>query len=107
MNNIESASPKQISAYLNSLKDIAIENSTFSEDAGVWADLYDIVFSENVSRKIFKRFKFDYYDPDASYREDVCAFIDAFDEYAKNIEETNKKQNLFPTFANWLKNNNN
>lgn len=44
-----------------------------------WETKYELIFSENISRKIFTYFKemnisFDYYDPDTSYEEDVKAF---------------------------------
>lgn len=100
--NIEDASARQIAEYLNNLKDVARQNSRYDEDSGVWAQLYDVVFSENVSKKIFKRFKFDYYDPDTSYREDVCAFIDAFNEYAESISDE-EGMPLFPSFEQWSK----
>lgn len=44
-----------------------------------WDDKYDLIFSEEISQK----FNFDYYDPDTSYKEDVEAFISAFDEYMR------------------------
>lgn len=41
--------------------------------------LYHFVFSDRVSNKIYEILpNFEWYDPDATYREDVCAFIDAF-----------------------------
>lgn len=97
---IEDASPKQIAEYLNHLKEVAEKNSSWNEDAGVWRELYDVVFSVNVSQKIFDRFRFEYYDPDTSYREDVCAFINAFNEYAQSISDEDGGV-LFPSFENW------
>jgi hypothetical protein len=48
-----------------------------SEEA--WEALYHFVFSDRVSNKIYEILpNFEWYDPDATYREDVCAFIDAF-----------------------------
>lgn len=48
---------------------------------------YNLVFSKNISDKIYKIFKelnisFDYYDPDSSYEEDVLAFYQAVKSYA-------------------------
>lgn len=42
-----------------------------------WEQKYDMIFSEDMSRKVH----LDYYDPDTSYEEDVCAWVDAFDSY--------------------------
>jgi len=58
------------------------------EDPTVWPKLYDKIFSEDVSRKIWKMFPdFDYYDPDSSYYEDVRAFVSSFVDYAKEENE--------------------
>lgn len=51
-----------------------------------WEDLYDIVFSEKVSKRIYKILpNFSWYDPDTTYQEDVVAFITQFKEYFKTI----------------------
>lgn len=42
-----------------------------------WEDKYDMIFSDDVSKKV----RFDYYDPDTSYQEDVEAFMYGFEEY--------------------------
>jgi len=44
-----------------------------------WEDKYDMIFSDEISKK----FKFDWFDPDTSYKEDVLAFMVGFDEYMK------------------------
>ena len=50
----------------------------------IWGKLYDKVFSEDVARKIWNMFPdFDYYDPDASYYEDLHAFVSSFVDWAK------------------------
>lgn len=57
------------------------------EDDEVWGKLYDKIFSEAVSRKMWKMFPdFDYYDPDASYYEDVHALVSSFVDYARGEE---------------------
>lgn len=54
------------------------------EDDTVWGKLYDKIFSEDVARKVWKMFPyFDYYDPDASYYEDLQAFVSSFVDWAK------------------------
>ena len=51
-----------------------------------WEDLYDIVFSKKVSKRIYKILpNFTWYDPDTTYQEDVVAFITQFKEYFKTI----------------------
>ena len=47
-----------------------------------WEEKYDMIFSEEISRK----FSLDYYDPDTSYEEDVMAFMNALDEYMRNLK---------------------
>lgn len=47
-----------------------------------WDTKYDLIFSENISRKIFSLVRLDYYDPDTTYEEDVKAFISALKEKA-------------------------
>lgn len=42
---------------------------------------YDRIFSEEISKKMFKSgFMINYYDPDTTYYEDVLAFIDAVND---------------------------
>ena len=48
-----------------------------------WGKKYDLIFSDDISKKV----RFNYYDPDTSYREDVLAFMDGFDEYIKDVEK--------------------
>ena len=51
-----------------------------------WEDLYDIVFSKKVSKRIYEILpNFSWYDPDTTYQEDVVAFITQFKEYFKTI----------------------
>lgn len=42
-----------------------------------WEDKYDLIFSDNISKKVFEICSMDYYDPDTSYEEDVMAFVNA------------------------------
>lgn len=54
-----------------------VMESECSEEA--WKALYHFVFSDRVSHKICEILpSFEWYDPGATYQEDVCAFIDAF-----------------------------
>ena len=69
---------KQDIAYI--IKDI--KNQAWREEA-TWEEVYDKIFSEEISQQIFEEFPdFHYSDPDTSYQEDVCTFVDAFCEYA-------------------------
>lgn len=47
-----------------------------------WEAKYDLIFSPNLSRKVFDIASgMSYYDPDTTYEEDVMAFYNAFTEY--------------------------
>ena len=53
---------------------------------------YDLIFSEKISRKVFALFqdsplRFDYYDPDTSYEEDIQAFVSALTEHTQRLDE--------------------
>lgn len=75
------ATKQEIAYMLKDLRGQAWEENDEGESA--WENLYDKVFSEEISRRIFEEFPdFHYYDPDTTYQEDACAFIDAFCEYA-------------------------
>lgn len=59
-----------------------------SEDDEVWGKLYDRIFSNDVAQKVWKMFPdFDYYDPDATYYEDLRAFVSNFVDWAKGENE--------------------
>jgi hypothetical protein len=38
---------------------------------------YELIFSDDLSRALGRIFRLDYYDPDASYEEDVQAYVSA------------------------------
>lgn len=47
-----------------------------------WEAKYDLIFSEKLSKCVFKIARgFEYYDPDSSYKDDVMAFYNAFTRY--------------------------
>lgn len=53
-----------------------------------WEDLYDIVFSKKVCKRICEILpNFNWCDPDTTYQEDVVAFISQFKEYFNTIRE--------------------
>ena len=49
-----------------------------------WEEKYDLIFSEDISRKVFDLIHLDYYVPDTDY-EEVKAFMDAFNERIKEL----------------------
>lgn len=64
------------------------QNITDSELS--WEDKYAQVFSKHCSKRIYAlledlNLKLDYYDPDTSYEEDVCAYRDALDTRMENL----------------------
>ena len=97
--SIQTASPHDIAEYLKYLKEKAKEHcgyksdvpgdSNYSEVAyDTWRNLYDTVFSEQVSHAICKRFtNFDWYDH-------------AFIEYADKLTDNNGDP-LFEGFGEW------
>ena len=44
-----------------------------------WKDKYDLIFSDEISKKVFELTNLDYYDPDMDYNDDVLAFMNAFE----------------------------
>ena len=44
-----------------------------------WKEKYNLIFSEDMSDKV----KFDWYDPDMDYEDDVMAWMNGFDEYMR------------------------
>lgn len=60
---------------------------------------YDLIFSENISRKFFAECKklginFEYYDPDTSYEEDIIAFVNAVSAKAQELSKLENKTKL-------------
>ena len=46
-----------------------------------WEEKYELIFSPEISQKVFEIVRFDYYDPDTTYEEDVMAFYNAFKQH--------------------------
>jgi len=58
----------------------------------VWSEIYDEVFSESCSRRVWAlldelSLSLDYYDPDMNYDDDVLAFTRAFDSLMSELAE--------------------
>ena len=80
----KSSMAKGISNELNILWQSTWEESGKDKrNDEVWGRLYNYIFSDKVSSKIYKLCPdFHYPDPDASYYDDVTAFISGFEDYA-------------------------
>jgi len=59
-------------------------NEIYNDDFLTWDEKYNLIFSDKISRKVFKLINLNYYDPDTSYQEDVTAFINAFNDRMKS-----------------------
>lgn len=56
-------------------------------DEEAWGSAYDAIFGEGYCRIVTECVpNFDWYDPDASYQDDVCAFVWALEELMNNIK---------------------
>lgn len=51
---------------------------------------YDRIFSEHVSRRVFREIHLDYCDPDTTYEEDVDAFMYAFNAKMRELENVSE-----------------
>ena len=49
-----------------------------------WKQKYKIIFSEEISKKIFTIAEINYYDPDTSYEVDVKAFAEALNDWVNS-----------------------
>lgn len=65
-----------------------------NEDWEPWSDVYDTIFSDDISKKALGIVSFDWYDPDTTYYEDVMAFMSAFDEECEHIKKIIKLKKL-------------
>ena len=56
-------------------------------DEEAWGSAYDSIFGCGYCRMVKECVpNFDWYDPDASYQDDVCAFVWALEELIKDIK---------------------
>ena len=56
-------------------------------DDEAWGDAYDNIFGGGLSRIVRECIpNFDWYDPDADYQDDVCAFVWAVEELMNNLQ---------------------
>lgn len=56
-------------------------------DEEAWSSAYDIIFGGGYCKTVTECVpNFDWYDPDASYQDDVCAFVWALEKLIKDIK---------------------
>lgn len=78
----DTATKEEIAETLNTWLNYTIDEDTCDG----WKRLYNRIFSDGVSEKIWTRFPdFHYPDPDTSYEEDAKAFISGFDDYVRGL----------------------
>ena len=81
---------KEIAEILRDTYNRVLKECDYDKKSPIWAELYGDIFCEEASQYIFNRFPdFHYSDPDASYYDDVTAFIYAFEDYANEGENQN------------------
>ena len=61
-------------------------NDIYNDTLLSWEEKYDLIFSNEISKKVFSLIHLGYYDPDTSYQEDVRAFINAFNDRMKSFK---------------------
>lgn len=80
--NFEETSPASLQKFIVSIVEQFYANPE-QLNYYDWRQLYSFVFSESISKNLNGAYlqqygrNFDYYDPDTSYEEDVCAYIHA------------------------------
>lgn len=79
-----------IASRIRILRDLSSSVDRIIESDLSWEDKYGLIFSDVLSRKVFEVFlelnlKFEYYDPDASYEEDVNVFAWALKERVNEL----------------------
>lgn len=64
-------------------------NKIFKSEDYDWEEKYDMIFCEELSRRVLKLApRFEYHDPDTSYEQDVTAFVKQFNDYMDEQEES-------------------
>lgn len=82
---------KKLNIQLQSLVNNALQASKLSDVQEPWGSACSMVFSDTISKPIYAAVKIlnqnlNYYDPDASYEEDVLAFAAAVNEKVEHIQ---------------------
>lgn len=65
------------------LLDLFVKTAHIMESDFSWEEKYDLIFSEEISKRVFAITPNSWYDPDTTYQEDVEAFYDQFKEQVK------------------------
>ncbi len=58
-----------------------------AESKADWEVKYNVIFSEDVSKRLLELSDFDWCDPDGSYEADVTAFIEALGDHLAEIRK--------------------
>lgn len=74
-------------AALREFVTLAREVQRICDTDASWETKYEVVFSAALSKRMYAICRFDYYDPDTSYEEDVLAFCRAVNEKADELEK--------------------
>jgi hypothetical protein len=64
-------------------------NDIFNHVFLTWKEKYDQIISDEIFKEVYNLIYLEYYDPDTDYEEDVTAFMNAFNERMKNLNELN------------------
>lgn len=87
---------RDIYDYVNEMIDtFQRHKDIYSCEDEMWSIIYDMVFSEKINGRLQEIYPFDWFDPDASYEDDVRSWLSGLDEcYEKRIRillETNDR----------------
>ena len=66
---------------------LAREAQRICDTDATWETKYDLVFSDDVCRRMHALLEFEWHDPDTTYEEDVLAFCRSATEKADDIEK--------------------
>ena len=75
----------EINEEMHKFIDKVLASDKFYNEEEKWSFIYDYVFSESCYSAAQKILDFDYYDPDATYEEDVKSFVCAFDHEVEKV----------------------
>ncbi len=72
---------------INKFLSIYNEAKAIWDSGAEWSLIYDMIFCEEIAKKLNRLFDIEYYDPDTSYEEDVNAFMRAVKAKAEELEK--------------------
>lgn len=91
---------KRLNNQLQELISNTFAASLESESLDPWEATYDVVFSKQLSTRVYTALKtmnqtLEYYDPDTSYEEDVLAFANAVQEKTQQLDSGLESRDSF------------